>query len=83
LLSGYFDTVVGKKQESSSYHRIAESIGTKPQTILFVSDIAEELIAASISGMQVVASVRPSNKPLNPSYSGGQIFAFSEISLID
>jgi enolase-phosphatase E1 len=83
LLSGYFDTVVGKKQESSSYHRIAEAIGTKPQTILFVSDIAEELIAASISGMQVVASVRPSNKPLNPSYLGGQIFAFSDISLVD
>lgn len=83
LLSGYFDTVVGKKQEPTSYQRIAEEIGTNPQAILFVSDVAEELIAASISGMQVVASVRPSNKPLNSNYSGGQIFTFSEINLID
>lgn len=82
LLSGYFDTNVGKKQEPASYQRIAESIGSEPRTILFVSDVAEELIAASTVGMEVVASVRPSNKPLNPSYLGAQIRSFSEINLV-
>ncbi len=83
LLSGYFDTMVGKKQEPTSYHRIAEAIGVRPQTILFVSDVAEELIAAAMTGMEVVASVRPSNKPLSPSYLGEQIRNFAEISLAD
>lgn len=82
LLSGYFDTNVGKKQEPASYQRIAETIGAEPRTILFVSDVAEELIAASTVGMEVVASVRPSNKPLNPSYLGAQIRSFSEINLV-
>ncbi len=82
LLSGYFDTNVGKKQEPASYQRIAEAIGAEPRTILFVSDVAEELIAASTVGMEVVASVRPSNKPLNPSYLGAQIRSFSEINLV-
>lgn len=83
LLSGYFDTVVGKKQEPASYHRIAEAIGAKPQSILFVSDVAEELTAAAMNGMAVVASVRPSNKPLSPRYLGEQVRSFAEISLAD
>ena len=83
LLSGYFDTNVGKKQEPASYKRIADSIGAKPQSILFVSDVAEELVAATTVGMEVVASVRASNKPLSPGYIGAQIHFFSEISLTD
>jgi enolase-phosphatase E1 len=83
LLSGYFDTNIGKKQDSASYQRIAESIGAEPQTILFVSDVAEELIAATAIDMKVVASVRPSNKSLNPIYLGAQIRSFAEINLVD
>jgi enolase-phosphatase E1 len=80
-LSGYYDTTVGRKQESSSYAKIATQIGTLPQTILFVSDVAEELVAAEQAGMQVVASVRPNNKPLTNAYRGPSITSFSEIKL--
>jgi enolase-phosphatase E1 len=81
LLSGHFDTTVGKKQEPGSYQRISEQIGASPERILFVSDIAEELVAASSIGMKVVASVRPSNKPLPIDYTGERIGSFAEISL--
>ena len=83
LLSGYYDTTIGKKQELSSYHKIAESVGLRADRILFVSDIANELIAAEGVGMCAVASVRPSNKPLGPLYRGPQISSFSQINLLD
>ncbi|XZE18419.1 acireductone synthase [Pirellulaceae bacterium SH449] len=81
LLSGHFDTTVGKKQEPGSYQRISQQIGASPERILFVSDIAEELIAASSIGMKVVASVRPSNKPLPSDYAGERVDSFAEIRL--
>src|SRR5580698_2842666 len=46
LFSGYFDTETGPKRDSGSYERIAEAIGERPEHILFLSDIVEELDAA-------------------------------------
>ena len=51
LFSGYFDTEVGGKRETHSYTRIAESIGKPAASILFLSDIVEELDAAQRAGM--------------------------------
>jgi enolase-phosphatase E1 len=51
LFSGYFDTEVGAKRESASYSRIAEAIGKPATSILFLSDIVEELDAAQSAGM--------------------------------
>jgi enolase-phosphatase E1 len=54
LLSGYFDTTSGHKREVASYTRIAEALGEKPASILFVSDIQQEIDAARAAGMQAV-----------------------------
>ena len=58
LFSGYFDTTIGNKRETGSYHKIAAVIGTTPGDILFLSDIKEELDAARGAGMQTVLLVR-------------------------
>ncbi len=60
LFSGYFDTTVGAKKETSSYHKIAQSIGLAPGDILFLSDIKEELDAAHEAGMQTAWLLRDS-----------------------
>lgn len=58
LFSGYFDTKVGGKKESSSYRKIAEELQTAPERILFLSDVAEELNAAAAAGMQTLLILR-------------------------
>lgn len=52
LFSGHFDTSVGGKKEPSSYHNILESIQFSPNETLFLSDVLEELDAASENGIQ-------------------------------
>lgn len=64
LLSGHYDTTIGGKKETQSYKSLANDWGLSPSQILFVSDIADELTAAAAAGFQVLASVRPGNKPL-------------------
>jgi enolase-phosphatase E1 len=83
LLSSFFDTTIGKKQDCASYTKIAEKLEAIPSSVLFVSDIAEELIAAMTTGFQTVASIRPHNRPLSSSYSGPQVQRFKEILLHD
>ncbi len=39
-LSGYFDTTTGPKREKESYAKIAESVATKPQDMMFLTDIS-------------------------------------------
>jgi enolase-phosphatase E1 len=58
IFSGYFDTRIGHKREVDSYNAIVESIGSRAHEILFLSDIAEELDAATEAGMQTVQLVR-------------------------
>ena len=82
LLSGHFDTTTGKKQDSQSYAKIAAALELPAKKILFVSDVAEELIAAQQAEMQVVASIRDGNKPLGASYTGPQVPSFGDIKLI-
>jgi enolase-phosphatase E1 len=81
LLSDYFDTTTGPKRESSSYASIAQAMKIPSSAILFVSDIAEELMAAMDAGFQVVASVRPNNKPLLEIYSGPAVSSFADIAI--
>jgi enolase-phosphatase E1 len=63
LLRGYFDTVTGPKREVSSYERIAEALHVKPAEVLFLSDVPEELDAASQAGMAVRQLVRQEDYP--------------------
>lgn len=58
LFSGYFDTKVGGKKESSSYQTIAKQIGFAPQDVLFLSDSLDELNAAAAAGMATILLCR-------------------------
>ena len=73
LFAGYFDTETGPKRESASYARIAKAIGERPEHILFLSDIVEELDAASAAGLQTGWLLRPPQtmpaEPRHPAYA--------------
>jgi enolase-phosphatase E1 len=61
LISGHFDTNVGHKQESQSYENILKEINVEGASVLFLSDIPKEVIAAEEAGMKVVILDRPNN----------------------
>jgi enolase-phosphatase E1 len=63
LVSAWFDTEVGHKREADSYRRIAESLGRAPSTILFLSDVVEELDAAREAGLRTVLLDRREDYP--------------------
>jgi enolase-phosphatase E1 len=58
LFSDYFDTLIGMKQEPTTYKAIANQINHNSSEILFLSDMAPELDAASASGMQTCQLIR-------------------------
>ena len=58
LFSGYFDTAVGAKRETQSYHNIADHIGLTPSSLLFLSDIHQELDAAAQAGWHTLQLIR-------------------------
>lgn len=78
--SGHFDTTSGGKKEPASYQRIATAIGAPPANILFVSDIADELHAASQAGMLTALSVRSENQPQPAGHGFGEIRSFAELA---
>ena len=59
FLSNYFDTNTGPKRGSASYIRIAKELGLPTANILFLSDLAAELVAAQEAGMQTIQILRP------------------------
>ena len=50
LFSGFFDTKIGHKREALSYQAISEHLHIAPHSMLFLSDIVEELDAAKAAG---------------------------------
>ena len=62
LLAGYYDTTTGPKRETGSYEAIATDAGFASENILFLSDVAAELDAASLAGMQTGLAIRPGNR---------------------
>jgi enolase-phosphatase E1 len=78
LISEYFDTKVGAKQEAESYRRITAALQMPPKEILFISDVAAELDAAQAVGMQVRLSLRPGNRP-QPENTYPAIHSFAEL----
>lgn len=59
LIDANFDiTTAGPKREQASYVRIAQALNAKPEKLLFLSDIQEELDAARAAGWQVVGVLR-------------------------
>ena len=61
--SGYFDTRVGPKRDPESYRNILDQIGVEPATVLFLSDVEEELEAAETLGMRTALLVREGPLP--------------------
>lgn len=51
LISGYFDTKTGPKQDAASYSAIAKAIGHAPADIVFLSDAPAEVAAAREASM--------------------------------
>ncbi|QBQ53160.1 acireductone synthase [Nitrosococcus wardiae] len=78
LFDGYFDTRTGSKRAPDSYRRIAEIIGFRPEEILFLSDVEEELDAAAKVGMQTVWLIREGE--LNPTASHLQVRDFDSLA---
>lgn len=76
FFSDHYDTTIGGKKEADSYRTIAKLIGIPAGEILFISDVEAELDAATQAGLQVLASVRPGNKPLSTECKHHQIEAF-------
>ncbi len=81
LFSGHYDTTTGSKKEADSYRKIAEAFGLTASEILFVSDITDELDAATEAGMQTALSIRPGNKPIENTSRYRAVESFSEIAV--
>lgn len=79
-LSGYFDTTTGHKREKASYEKIIAAVGEKANAILFLSDVKEELEAATAAGMQVCLLLREGVS--SAGYEGAVAKDFSEVSLL-
>lgn len=60
-IKGNFDTNIGHKQESQSYKNISGQLKESPETVLFLSDIPNEIVAAEEAGMKVCILDRPNN----------------------
>lgn len=58
LFEGFFDTSVGSKKEKESYLNISRAVGLDPEELLFISDVVEELDAASSAGLHTVLIAR-------------------------
>lgn len=67
FIRDYFDTSIGLKKDAESYRRIGNELGRSTSEILFVSDVAVELDAATTAGLDVILCVRPGNvSPITP-----------------
>ena len=81
LFSEHYDTTTGPKKEAESYRKIAADIGNPAEKTVFISDVTEELDAASAAGMQTILSVRPGNKTVENivDYQAIQSFEMLEV----
>ena len=79
FIDDYFDTNAGKKGEAESYRRIAKEMKLPATEILFVSDVVDELDAASEAGMRTVLSVREGNAPQDNVKKYLEVISFDQI----
>lgn len=75
LIDGYFDTGVGPKRSAASYEKIASSIGVLAGEILFLSDVIEEVAAATEAGLSAIQVVRSGD-----GLAAGQVCDFTRIA---
>jgi enolase-phosphatase E1 len=79
FLSAFFDTAVGAKSSAESYVNIARKLNRDPASILFVSDVTAELVAARAAGTQVLLSVRPGNAVQPDAQQFESVESFDEV----
>lgn len=79
LFRGHYDTTTGPKKEADSYRAIASDFGLPAENILFVSDVADELVAAQLAGLQVALSIRPGNKPVDEPQRFDTVTSFDQL----
>jgi enolase-phosphatase E1 len=63
LFSAWFDTEIGGKRDAASYARIAQTLEAEPKTIMFLSDVVEELDAAREAGFATTLVDRREDYP--------------------
>jgi enolase-phosphatase E1 len=63
LFSGWFDTAIGGKRETTSYRNLVEALQRPPREIVFLSDVVEELDAARDAGIETVLLDRREDYP--------------------
>jgi enolase-phosphatase E1 len=78
-IAAYFDTGTGPKREAESYRAIAREMQRPPADILFVSDVPEELDAASAASMGVFLCIRPGN-PTAAKAAHPSLHSFDEVA---
>ena len=81
LFSAHYDTTTGPKREAESYLIISKEAGMKPEEIIFLSDVVEELDAAKQAGMKTVLVKRPGNKPVSNNHGHEEITSFEQLHL--
>jgi enolase-phosphatase E1 len=79
--SGFYDTHYGGKKEANSYRIIAKDMGLPAESIVFFSDIVDELEAARGAGMQAILVVRPGNAATGAGVNFPRISSFEEVEL--
>lgn len=79
--SGHYDTKIGGKKEAASYTAIAEDWNLPPDEILFISDVIEELEAASTAGLQTCLSIRPGNLPVPQDHQFASTTDFRQLAI--
>lgn len=57
--SAYFDTTIGMKRDEQTYQLIAQQLQASANSVLFLSDISQELEAANAAGLRTLQLVRP------------------------
>ncbi|NPA13003.1 MAG: acireductone synthase [Aquificae bacterium] len=78
---GFFDTKIGNKKETSSYLKIAQQIGEKPEKFVFFSDNEDEITASAKAGMEVYRVAREGETEFIPDFPYPQIRTFNEVEL--
>lgn len=82
LLNAYFDTAVGPKQSAASYTDILLSLGVPAEdagSVLFVTDILGEAVAAAEVGLAAVVSLRPGNAPITEEHTFKTFASFADL----
>ena len=57
--SAYFDTTTGMKRDEQTYQLIVQQLNAPANSVLFLSDIHQELEAAHATGLRTLQLVRP------------------------